>query len=136
MDTRHSGKQTSLGQPEEGPHAHEPRKVLDEAEAHGDDAPGAGQEREPHPRRDLLQDQIAGHLAAKKKERIRVSVFRLPRGRGQDVIKAALSPEDVARVEDGQPHVVLVVGDVYVILEAVQSRIANVGAVEERAQEE
>lgn len=82
------------------------REGLDEARAHGHDAPEKRQTRQPDAGRDFLQDQVARDLA-----------------------------EDVRGVEHGEARVVLVVRDADLVLEAVESRVAHVRPVEEGAQE-
>ncbi|KAK5633730.1 hypothetical protein RRF57_009444 [Xylaria bambusicola] len=82
-------------------------KGLDEARAHGDDAPEEGQTRQPDAGRDLFEDEVARDFA-----------------------------EDVRRVEDGEADVVLVVRDADFVLETVKTRVAHVGPVEEGAQEQ
>jgi len=90
--------------PQKCANGYEVAKGLNEAGAHGNNAPHKGKAWQPDARCDLLQDEITWDLA-----------------------------EDVSGVEDGKARVILVIGDVNLIFEAVKSGVAHVGPVEERA---
>lgn len=61
-----AGKEAALGDAQQGAHGGEAAKGADEAETHGDDAPGDGQRGEPDARGEFLEDEVAGEFAGRE----------------------------------------------------------------------